>query len=697
MMVNKSNKTFASQDDLDYDPIDSYGTTSDAAPNSGHEHSHTKGHFIDSAHKPLEDALPIKNSRTSWEEDGSDDELYPENVYTYGRDDIDNSESDINEGDEEHSHNISSGNSQSRVAETFDQAHENEIPQNRNLFRASASNPRVSVNSNRSYSSHTKHHSFGYDQDRPELSESESNSESESDQDETYINAPSSPSPPLIPSVSRPSSTLVASYTYPKPDSPTSTRPTINGSPSHKTDIKEDQEVELSNKENGLTGSSPPISPSISVTATEQALSSLPNHLDQTHRRTSGSESDASNSSIGRNVTLTNGHLRTTSRSGVLPRSVSSNATSSRSPVNGLLNAKNRASSYSDMSDAELNDISLDDNSAPGTPRRSFGSTIASPRVPVAASNAGFPSSFFGGKPHPKSQQFQSNVTSPQPTAAATTVVTPPIAPTSPETRASNLRNGSISSIASSIQGAIMGRGFGSNSNTTLPPPPPPVRTPSGSSSARRSITSMIVNTTGIDLRPSNNISPERASTYSTMTTDSNMDLLLARLETENSILEQDNKRRLTTDSEMDRALGHAKEESVEENVDWDYWGALMHDYNGVVKKNPKLLTQNIQKGVPPALRGLIWQLLAKSKDAQLEAKYAELLKATSQHEKQINRDMSRTFPNHEYFQADGLGQESMFNVVKAYSLYDKEVGYCQGLSFVVGPLLLNVNSEFHF
>lgn len=117
-----------------------------------------------------------------------------------------------------------------------------------------------------------------------------------------------------------------------------------------------------------------------------------------------------------------------------------------------------------------------------------------------------------------------------------------------------------------------------------------------------------------------------------------------------------------------------------------------MHDYNAVVKRNPKQLTAMIQKGVPSALRGLIWQLLAKSKDPALEGTYAELLKGSSSHEKQITRDLSRTFPNHEYFQADGLGQEALFNVVKAYSLYDPEVGYCQGLSFVVGPLLLNVS-----
>lgn len=29
--------------------------------------------------------------------------------------------------------------------------------------------------------------------------------------------------------------------------------------------------------------------------------------------------------------------------------------------------------------------------------------------------------------------------------------------------------------------------------------------------------------------------------------------------------------------------------------------------------------------------------------------------------------------------------------MVKAYSIYDDEVGYTQGLQFIVGPLLLNV------
>lgn len=54
-----------------------------------------------------------------------------------------------------------------------------------------------------------------------------------------------------------------------------------------------------------------------------------------------------------------------------------------------------------------------------------------------------------------------------------------------------------------------------------------------------------------------------------------------------------------------------------------------------------------------------------------------------------------RTFPTHPYYsQYLSIGQLSLFNLLKAYSLLDPEVGYCQGLSFVAGILLLHVDSE---
>lgn len=61
---------------------------------------------------------------------------------------------------------------------------------------------------------------------------------------------------------------------------------------------------------------------------------------------------------------------------------------------------------------------------------------------------------------------------------------------------------------------------------------------------------------------------------------------------------------------------------------------------------------------------------MSSSKDTMLEETYKGLLKMNSSHEKAIAKDLSRTFPNHKFFQDDGgVGQESLFMVVKAYSL----------------------------
>ena len=57
---------------------------------------------------------------------------------------------------------------------------------------------------------------------------------------------------------------------------------------------------------------------------------------------------------------------------------------------------------------------------------------------------------------------------------------------------------------------------------------------------------------------------------------------------------------------------------------------------------------------------------------------------------------VGRTFPGHPYFSMQlGSGQLALFNLLKAYSLMDQEVGYCQGLSFVAGILLMHVSNNF--
>ena len=49
-----------------------------------------------------------------------------------------------------------------------------------------------------------------------------------------------------------------------------------------------------------------------------------------------------------------------------------------------------------------------------------------------------------------------------------------------------------------------------------------------------------------------------------------------------------------------------------------------------------------------------------------------------------------RTFPSHPYF-THQHGQKTLHNVLHAYAVSDKDVGYCQGLSFVAGIILMHV------
>eukprot|EP00887_Chlorella_sp_A99_P003329 scaffold26.g3329.t1 len=75
------------------------------------------------------------------------------------------------------------------------------------------------------------------------------------------------------------------------------------------------------------------------------------------------------------------------------------------------------------------------------------------------------------------------------------------------------------------------------------------------------------------------------------------------------------------------------------------------------------------------------------------DCRYATLLQISvgqEDVEEVISRDIHRTFPEYPLF-AFEQGQQALFNVLKAYSLHDLEVcvGYCQGMAFVVGLLLL--------
>ena len=59
---------------------------------------------------------------------------------------------------------------------------------------------------------------------------------------------------------------------------------------------------------------------------------------------------------------------------------------------------------------------------------------------------------------------------------------------------------------------------------------------------------------------------------------------------------------------------------------------------------------------------------------------------------RKIAKDLGRTFPGNEEFKTNHeLGENRLYNVLKAYSAYDPETGYCQGMNFITGMLLLMI------
>ncbi|XP_039767798.1 ecotropic viral integration site 5 protein homolog isoform X4 [Ornithorhynchus anatinus] len=180
---------------------------------------------------------------------------------------------------------------------------------------------------------------------------------------------------------------------------------------------------------------------------------------------------------------------------------------------------------------------------------------------------------------------------------------------------------------------------------------------------------------------------------------------LLAKLEEQNRLLETDSKslrsvngsRRNSGSSLVSSSSASSNLSQLEEDS-WILWGRIVNEWEDIRKKKEKQVKELVRKGIPHHFRAIVWQLLCSAQSMPIKDQYSELLKMTSPCEKLIRRDIARTYPEHDFFkEKDSLGQEVLFNVMKAYSLVDREVGYCQGSAFIVGLLLMQMPEEEAF
>ncbi|KHN98179.1 Rab-GAP/TBC domain protein [Metarhizium album ARSEF 1941] len=132
--------------------------------------------------------------------------------------------------------------------------------------------------------------------------------------------------------------------------------------------------------------------------------------------------------------------------------------------------------------------------------------------------------------------------------------------------------------------------------------------------------------------------------------------------------------------------------------TDLEFYAALVKDYQQTAARLPTLLSNKIRKGIPPPLRGVVWQSMSGARDSLLEEQYERFCGETSPYELIIGKDLGRSFPGVDLFRdPDGDGQLMLGRVLKSFSLYDTKIGYCQGLAFLVGPLLMHMPDKQAF
>ncbi|KAF7224770.1 TBC1 domain family member 10B [Nothobranchius furzeri] len=119
--------------------------------------------------------------------------------------------------------------------------------------------------------------------------------------------------------------------------------------------------------------------------------------------------------------------------------------------------------------------------------------------------------------------------------------------------------------------------------------------------------------------------------------------------------------------------------------------------------KNSDKLAKRVYKGIPLQLRGQAWALLLDLEKVKQdnEGKYEKMKQQArlySTEIKQIDLDVNRTFRNHIMFMDRfGVKQQALFHVLAAYSVYNTEVSYCQGMSQIAAILLMYLNEEDAF
>ncbi|KAK2904196.1 ecotropic viral integration site 5 ortholog [Channa argus] len=131
-------------------------------------------------------------------------------------------------------------------------------------------------------------------------------------------------------------------------------------------------------------------------------------------------------------------------------------------------------------------------------------------------------------------------------------------------------------------------------------------------------------------------------------------------------------------------------------------WINIIQQWDRIWSKKSSKVKLQCQKGIPASLRAKCWPLLCRASERMKQNenlyKTLDLQPALQSWVDVIERDLDRQFPFHEMFLSkDGHGQRGLFRVLKAYTQYQPEEGYCQAQGPVAAVLLMNMPAEEAF
>uniref|UniRef100_A0A8D2DYU3 TBC1 domain family member 10B n=1 Tax=Sciurus vulgaris TaxID=55149 RepID=A0A8D2DYU3_SCIVU len=131
-------------------------------------------------------------------------------------------------------------------------------------------------------------------------------------------------------------------------------------------------------------------------------------------------------------------------------------------------------------------------------------------------------------------------------------------------------------------------------------------------------------------------------------------------------------------------------------------WLEMFNNWDKWLSRRFQKVKLRCRKGIPSSLRAKAWQYLSNSKELleQNPGKFEELERAPGDPKwlDVIEKDLHRQFPFHEMFAArGGHGQQDLYRILKAYTIYRPDEGYCQAQAPVAAVLLMHMPAEQAF